>query len=294
MLKETPVNIEFDPEINREKINACLAGLANEVNLELLRLKLLSVNDKLVGDDGRLNMRSFEVAKNGPYTKAKNKLLDRATTSIKEDEAIVHHLEDTWAQSDMREKDENESALLEKLIAILLHKFLHDKFLIVRSAKFDDYQNGIDTVIVNKTDGSVVCAFDEVVDDPQGGRTREKMSKLIKLAECGGTQIKYGITFATDPATGEKKLIKKGINNVPVFYLPFPRERLLEVMAVMSGDISAAPSMEERKMFGDVLDILQRQIGILINNPRVNRQVLENLKSFAASLVEMIEISRAA
>ena len=46
-------------------------------------------------------------------------------------------------------------------IMVLLHKMLKDDFVVLRSAKRDDYAGGVDMLIVNRKTGAVICAIDD-------------------------------------------------------------------------------------------------------------------------------------
>jgi pyruvate dehydrogenase complex dehydrogenase (E1) component len=104
-------------------------------------------------------------------------------------------------------------------LACVFHRILGREFVVASASVYDDYFNGIDTVLVDKETGDVICALDEVHDEEGRARHQKKIESIIKTAKKGGAKIKYGITFEKDDKTGANKLVQKTISNIPKFYL---------------------------------------------------------------------------
>lgn len=184
-------------------------------------------------------------------------------------------------------KKRSYGSLLEMAITVVFHKLLKNDFFVVRASQHDDYENGIDHLIVRKSDGVVVGAFDEVNDETTGQRFAKKLEKVKNKAEKGGAKIKYGFTFEKNPQTKEMQLKKKCLRNVPSFYLPLSTQELKELLRDMNYDLNGEPSDVEIKVFSQLIDCLKQQAGILNSDEKVKGAVKENLFQFADSLKKM-------
>jgi len=172
------------------------------------------------------------------------------------------------------------AAKWEKVSTILLHRVLQPEFIVVRASAMDDYTNGIDNIIVDKETGDVICAFDEVRDEPGGERYNKKAKDFVKDAKQGGANIKYGLGFAKDQLSGTKKLVRKTLNNIPKFYLSVSRQELETLLFGITDDFASQPTEDELKIFEKLMDDLGRQEEIL-NKERLPRSVSANLEKFA-------------
>lgn len=189
----------------------------------------------------------------------------------------------------IEKRESSNPALLEKAVTVIFHKVLGDKFVVMRSSKHDDYENGIDNIIVNKETGDVVCAFDEVHGETKHGGVERKEEKIKRKAHKGGARIKYGLTFENDE-NGVKKMVKKEIANVPTFFLSMEPQDLREVLKNMSSSLEDDPSLAELKVFNQFIVSLENQINIL-SVERLPLAVSKNIESFKKSL-DIIKNSR--
>ncbi|MFA5778258.1 MAG: hypothetical protein WC870_02085 [Candidatus Paceibacterota bacterium] len=124
-----------------------------------------------------------------------------------------------WRENKSREKN----GQMEMAVTALLAQKLGKDFLVVRTAPYDDYKNGVDNLIFDRTTGEVVGAFDEVHEVGTGQRTKEKELKIKKIVERGGAKIQYGLKFV------DGKFIRGSLEGVPVFYLGLESSELLEL-----------------------------------------------------------------
>jgi len=129
-----------------------------------------------------------------------------------------------WKENKSREKN----GQMEMAITILLSQELGKEFLVVRTDPYDDYVNGVDNLILNRTTGEVVGAFDEVHEGGRGERTEEKKKKIKKIAKNGGVRIHYGLELV------DGKLKRTGLDDVPVFYLGLESSELVELIQGLS------------------------------------------------------------
>jgi len=131
-----------------------------------------------------------------------------------EDEIIAR-----WRENKSQEKN----GQMEMAVTALLAQKLGKNFLVVRTAPYDDYKNGVDNLIFDRMTGEVVGAFDEVHEGGAGQRTKEKELKIKKITEHGGAKIRYGLRFA------DGKFVRGALEGVPVFYLGLESAELVEL-----------------------------------------------------------------
>lgn len=116
---------------------------------------------------------------------------------------------------DEKIQEEIKGEKVELLAQIVLYKFLNQKFLVVRSSLYDDIDNGVDNLIIDKETGAVVCTLD-VSGSLSNRNVEEKMKKIFKINQKGGARIKYGLILTKDKQG--KKFFKGGPNfNLPLF-----------------------------------------------------------------------------
>lgn len=204
-----------------------------------------------------------------------------------------------------REKEGVEPEKLEKAILCVLHKFLNSEFIIARASKYDDYFNGIDTVIVDAKTKRVVGAFDEVRGTNSLLGNTKKLEKVFNKAQKGGAHLKYGINFENDSKESqepqlnrsakfngvEQKIIRKEMHHVPLFMIALSKQDLSDLLAGMNGGAEGRPAEIETKIFNQILDSFENQIKIF-KDPKsgIKGYVMENIQSFEKTLERMREL----
>jgi hypothetical protein len=188
-----------------------------------------------------------------------------------------------WKEN--KEKDKNGQT--EMAVTALLSKILKDDFLVVRTASYDDYRNGIDNIILNKRTGEVICAFDEVHEGGRGERTNAKIEKVKKIAKKGGTRVTYGLSLENG------KLIRSEMKNVPVFFLGLKSEELMKLLNNMEYNLEAGASPGEYEVYKKLVTSLREQQQRLLDSPEVPTMLKQKLKTFENSLVTMERIGQA-
>ena len=219
-----------------------------------------------VESDCRINMNNFSGLR---YTNKKGKT---EFYNITQDNVYVDERERRF-HGNLPEKKKLESAgeQFEMLATIVLHKFLKDNFIVVRASRYDDIANKIDTVIVEKETGNVVCALDEVALSEEEMRQKrdqwlpghpdrldkETLAQYKNIQE-GGATLKYGVT------TNEQgEVIKKKIDNIPVFYFALPSKRALEKLMKNLERSLKKISLDEKRLLGSFLKSMEAQIDTL-------------------------------
>jgi hypothetical protein len=247
----------------------------------------------LLDDECRISMRAFMTKRGGPYVKESK----AGSESIADDEAIVRSHElaysgarEEWAKAHYGTQDEEEmltqyraaekrraGTLAEGAIVCVLNKFLGERYAVVRTALFDDHEQGVDMLILDKQNGGVVCAFDEVVGLEGDERHTKKVERARgRLAKHGGMQVKYGLSFERE-RDGAVKLKRKSMPHIPGFCTSLSHGDLQgllrraqftqtgtavpEELATFEGMISA---LKEQSRLGKLTDVQHKHISELI------------------------------
>lgn len=278
-------------EVEPEQLRIVLAHLAEQENERL--------GARLIDADGRVAMDVFRIANGGPYKKEDEKA----------DAAFVVNKEIEWSGlADARVRDfrvkeygvetegrtasdvtrdvltaweahqaRHPGSLAEQAVTALLAKVLQKQFLVVRTAKYDDYANHVDQLVVNRETGDVVCAFDEVSGIDAGDRVKEKDRRVLGLAMRNGTRIKYGLTFSGG------KVMKRAFDHVPTFRLAIDRAELDQLIRALTSETGTEVSDGERDMFNQLVASLESQRTRLMHE-RLPAPMLARLEQFGQSL----------
>lgn len=288
-----------EQEQRSRRLLPLLADMAAAANTELVRCGA-DPAVPVLGPDGSISLRSFIRKHGGPYHKE---------TAVRPDEQFVQDREYEWsdaanpktqawhgvsspeavAEKFRAERLESNGVVLEMALTVLLHRLIGNEFIVARASVYDDYANGVDTVIIDKTTGDVVCTFDEVTDDAGGNRYAQKLEKTTAKAKRGGTTIRYGLTFEAD-AAGNRQLVKQEITHVPLFYLALDRQQLNELLAALPTDIHQPPNDTELALFDHLMTLLERQALWLAHEDTVAAPVRQRIVSFQASLDRMRQL----
>jgi len=296
---ETPKLPNINPESNPpkhenrervplvEKLKSVMSRVAQEVNREVKERYGL---EGLVDESLHIDPAQFAREKGGTYDEA----------DIFDDEGAIYaqdrfncSADDVGVQEFYKKeygietpegivakhrekKDASKSNQAEMIITALLHKVLKERFLVVRSAVYDDYNHGMDNLILDKETGAVICAFDEVLEN-QGDRERganKKIEKIKRVAIKGGTEAKYGI------ALKDEVLTRAHVRNVPVFYLTLESKDLIELTDQLfknNPDIAEA----EAKLFAHLVGSIKEQKEILqkLNLPATMKRSLDSFEN---------------
>lgn len=162
---------------------------------------------------------------------------------IERDKKIVAGYEREWygavsADETRERRMQNEGEQLEALKTIIFNKSLGRGFIAVRTCLYDDIENKVDNILIDKKTGNVVCAFDEV-GETSGVRYEEKRKKIIERSE-GGVTVKYGLKI---DAAG--KVMPAKVFGVPVFYLCLNRQILNRAIEALNPDTQSIPGLEK-------------------------------------------------
>jgi hypothetical protein len=174
-----------------------------------------------------------------------------------------------WKENKSLEKNSQ----MEMAITLLLSKMLGNEFLVTRTAPIDDYDNGVDNLILDYRTGEVVGAFDEVHQSDNGERLAKKKEKIHKVASRGGAKVQYGLKLENG------KLTRAELTGVPVFYLGLDSAELEGLVGALRDDNSEV--MEA--IFKKLIDSLKSQQNELAETAR-HEQFQKKIGSFSAML----------
>ncbi|NMB92572.1 MAG: hypothetical protein GYA31_03065 [Parcubacteria group bacterium] len=167
----------------------------------------------------------------------------------------------------------------ELLTATTLYKFLKDDFIVVRSARYDDVDNGVDTIIFDKHTGNIVCTLDEG-GSYFGAYAERKKMKTLKKNQDGGARIKYGLILAEN-SEGKKYIKGNAVKNIPIFDLLLGYEKVEEHLSEISNDISQISDFE-KILFVYFIKNINNQISEMqhldLNIPPKIRQTANNFR----------------
>lgn len=177
----------------------------------------------------------------------------------------------------------------EEYVTAILNKHLGEKFIVVRTAEYDDLYGHADNILVDRETGTPICAFDEV-SVMEGPTYEEKRKKVLgrnfpRVGVKGGVTIKYGFTINPENPEGEFEL--KRLPQVPVFYLALSKEALKKGLEEFTPSKDKT-SEYERKMVRYFLTSLQSQVaGLTLEEKRLSPEVRERIKFFEERLKEL-------
>ncbi len=259
------------PESYFENLNNLLGKISEEINNDAKKNQ--AEQGKLINPDCTIARKSFagiisaeKIARDDQYIADQQKRYapDPAKESVQNyyGTSAPDEIRQIWQEN----KKRSSGSLMEMATTGIFYKILKDKFLVVRASVYDDYHNGIDNVLVDKETGQVICAFDEIrvggsENDKQ--RLKEKFNKINNKLRQGGSKLDYGLTFGKEKESGEMKLVRKTIKNIPIFCLGLSQEELNQLLAGMNYNLTAEPSQEETEIFDKLITQIEAQKNLL-------------------------------
>lgn len=146
--------------------------------------------------------------------------------------------------------------MLECLAYALLLKNLGNQFIVARSSHHDDRFNHVDTILLDKQTGNLVCTFDEVGDT----NSQEYIQKQKEVAEQntrGGSTVKYALELKE--VNGKKIAAPAGAEHVPLFYIALSQNIIKEGVRKFR-DAHGEQSDFEKQIFAYFAESISAQI----------------------------------
>lgn len=186
--------------------------------------------------------------------------------------------------------------LCELYVTALLNKHFSE-LIVVRTSEFDDVFGHVDTLVVDRRTGQVICAVDEV--SAIGGTVYKQKEERIKERNIGkeittssgervitgGTRIKYGLKLTRDE-NGQEHIILGPNRYVPIFYIAIPKEALERAVSEFNPSKDSA-SEYERKMLQYILTSIMGQIeGLMLEEQKLNPFLKKSISRFRTIIEE--------
>lgn len=201
---------------------------------------------------------------------------------VKKDMYEIKQREKKWQKEkpnkEGKQRKRTNGEKMEMFKTALFHKAIGKNFFVLRSSPFDDCNNGIDNVIVEKETGAVVGAFDEVV--AKNGKT-EKEGKVAARNTRSGAFLKYGIGAAGAKTT------KQSNHHIPLFYLALEEKELND--AINDFNLSEEEFSELEKELLKKLAASVKEQTKLISEIGMFKNKTEDIKKFQTALQEATE-----
>jgi len=141
---------------------------------------------------------------------------------------------------------------MEIALTIMLAKFLKNDFIVARASSYDDYNHGVDSVLIYKKTGEVVCGFDEVIGNRGDDGGQKKAEKMENIMNKGGAQLKYGAKML------DGQLVRSEVKNIPAFYMSLSKVELGELLDSLKNNSDMTGALEE-KIFSKLINSLEEQ-----------------------------------
>ena len=213
-----------------------LSAMAKQVNAMLEEQGAKPILD----EGGRITMSAYE----GEFSYSRNRVEDDklridnieskfvSQVEARDSERYYYEYgvssEEEVMQAWKKERTSSLSEQWEMYVSVLFHELFGEDFLVMRTSAFDDYVNGVDTLIVHKETGEIVCAVDEVSLGKNSDGKRRKQEKVRSANEEGGKRVSYGVVKK------EGRLVLGENKHVPVLYAGIEVEDLQRMLFLSS------------------------------------------------------------
>lgn len=277
-----------------EKLKSVLAEVAGRLNENFKKEMGGGKVGMLLDDECRINAKAFlQGRRQGPYTEAEinddqARVLDKETNEFGIDttnENVIDYYKTLGAESEeeiivehQKEKKRANWHLLEMATPVLLYKFLPKNFVAVKTTAYDDYENGVDNLIVDKSTGEVICTVDDFSALAGSKHDLSKQEKVLNKTKHGGAKLRYGITY-----DDKGKLVKGPLRNLPVFNFRLSADALKGLLREMNFDLDREPSIKEREVVMQIIQDFIEQTKILLES-EINDDMKEKINRFQTIL----------
>ena len=245
----------------REKMNTLMTGIVEhykDIGIQLER-------------DGRVSVSAFRAFY--PHEKLNE---DRKYVEKKE-----RYIKDRSIDTDKRNNIESEC--FEQLVSVIFTKVMPERFAVLRTAKYDDYEHGVDTIIIDRETGDVVCSVDEVISDNLEDATRKKMNHIEHMNE-NGVQIDYGYKKNEDGLFVPARYYADS----PLCFLPIQRDLIPKIIESTSESITEV-SRSDRAVFNHFIRFLRMSLSVLAKGHQERLSSLQDLDEYVARVARETE-----
>ena len=219
--------------------------------------------------DGRINPSAFtqcrDVNEFNEHTLFVKKQEEKWKKWEREERELGKQVQKEWGVI-MRATDKDpwqriDSEFFEQLVPLLFTKVMPEKFIAVRSAKYDDYTNGVDTIIIDRDTGEILCSVDEFTSDKEMV-TGHKVKKVMQV-NSNGTVLSYGYKRESN----DSFVPVKACGNFPVCVLSIPRSKVHEIIGILGEGLDNVSDLE-KKAFKELIDGLHDSLNAILEGIR--------------------------
>lgn len=147
----------------------------------------------------------------------------------------------------------NLNRMFEIAKTVIFNEYFCNGLIVCRSSLYDDFENNVDNLIIDKKNGDIICAFDEVFDLNSAEKAVEnkyKRKKKLINQKCRLVRLKYGVSILEKNGEKNRQVIKGSFDKIPWFVLSISKKDLLDLLKNLGNE-------EYERNF---LDILSNQI----------------------------------
>ncbi|PKM91418.1 hypothetical protein CVU82_02375 [Candidatus Falkowbacteria bacterium HGW-Falkowbacteria-1] len=265
--------IELPQENKKERY------LGIEESVKILKLELNGISRKVNESYGAILDESACLTMDGQDLDLHNKALKSKEMAWASESGM--DIEEWKAK-----RERNPANIAEMAVTVLLHKLIGDKFIVARASKYDDYEHGVDNVLIDKKTGAVVCGFDQVLGIGKDDGSDKKRDKIKNILLKGGAKLEYGVTLDEN-----QKIKRQKIKNIPAFFLGISKEDLMKLVVDLKEN-------KEKEVGGEILTKIlnslkeQHQAAKSLLNELMgsnNEELLRNIDKFEQLLVSLEE-----
>lgn len=204
-------------------------------------------------------------------------------TTLSADREKVRKKELEWGKDKKEAEFLKYSEQLEMLTTAIFYKNLYKDFMVMRTSKFDDYFNHVDNVIIDRENGMLVCAFDEI-SATSGEKYEEKTKRVLELNKSGGAELKYGLRL-----DNEKNIQVAWVKNAPIFKIALNPEFIKLAIRKFNPIVEQETEFEKR-LFGFFMTNIKEQAKELLRMLEVKLKVRQySTDPYLASRVQKLK-----
>jgi len=176
--------------------------------------------------------------------------------------------EQEYQQNNKTTKQQQINGQLAELITPrVFYKLLHEKYYVVRSSRYDDIKNHVDTLIIDKSSGEIVCSMDESTAFDK--TIVQNKNQNIYKQNLRGVELKYA--FKIEKVKNIPHLVLGKAEQTPFFYLPVDINEIYNSREEIQKNDLSKISNYDIKAFNAWMQLMERQLNNLRefykNNP---------------------------
>ncbi len=243
-LPVTEKKLDFRPEKYLAPLKDLLKNQSTEVNSEY---------GDLLSEESKIKMAGSYRGENQAIHKVEDRLLGEDQRQVEKIAARFAAKDNLDFEAWRAKREVGAPEMAEMAVTALLHKFMGQDFIVARASEYDDYLNGVDTVLIDKKTGAVICGFDEVLGSFGDNGGDIKRLKIQEKMERGGSALHFGATIE------DGVLKRRSLEKLPTFYLSLSKEELMKLLVDLTSEQEEAGE-SSRKIFVKFINLIREQI----------------------------------